>query len=158
MAINCFTQNYADYKYICNYCDFKSNKNNDYDRHLNTAKHKRLTIVNNLRPNYAKTINLFTCECGKSYKHQSSLCKHKKKCLTENIIKDINPQAKLSDVSDKDNLIMMLIKENSEFKTMLMEQQNMMMKVMENGINNTTNNTNINNNNSHNKAFTSLDI
>ena len=117
MAINCFTQNYADYKYICNYCDFKSNKNNDYDRHLNTAKHKRLTTANNLRPIYAKTINQFTCECGKSYKHQSSLCKHKKNCLTENIIKDINPQAKLSDVSDKDNLIMMLIKENSEFKT-----------------------------------------
>jgi len=43
----------------------------------------------------------------------------------------------------------MLIKENTEFKSMMMEQQNMMMKVIENG----TNNTNIIHTNSHNKAF-----
>jgi hypothetical protein len=53
--------------------------------------------------------------------------------------------------TDKD-LIMILIKENSELKNMMMEQhtltQNMMMEVIKTGTHNTTNNTN-----SHNKAF-----
>ena len=49
---------------------------------------------------------------------------------------------------DKD-LIMMLVKENSEFKNMMMEQQTLMMEVIKNG----THNTMINTTNSHNKAF-----
>jgi len=43
-----------------------------------------------------------------------------------------------------------LIKETTDFKNLMVEQQNMMMKVLENGTHNT--NT-INNTNSHNKAF-----
>ena len=41
-----------------------------------------------------------------------------------------------------------LIKETSDFKTIMMEQSSMMMKVIENGTHNTTTHTN-----SHNKAF-----
>jgi hypothetical protein len=149
METNQITQKNADYKYICYLCDFNSNKNNDYERHLLTSKHKRLTYTNNSHANYAQTSIEFICECGKQYKHQSSLCKHKKKCSIENIIEDTKPKDKLSDVSDKDQLIMILIKENAEFKNMMMEQQNIMMKVIENG----TNNTNITHTNSHNKAF-----
>ena len=48
--------------------------------------------------------------------------------------------------SDK-QIIMMLIKDNSEFKNMMMEQQKSMMELIKNG----TNNTNISNNN--NKTF-----
>jgi hypothetical protein len=55
-----------------------------------------------------------------------------------------------SGASDKD-LIVMLINENKELKTLMIEQQNMMMKVIENGTHNTTNNTT--HTNSHNKAF-----
>jgi hypothetical protein len=44
-----------------------------------------------------------------------------------------------------------LMKENSEMKNMMLDQQNIMMKVIENGTNNTTNITS--NTNSHNKAF-----
>jgi hypothetical protein len=42
----------------------------------------------------------------------------------------------------------MIIKDNSEFKNYMMEQSNIMLKVIENGTHNTTNN-----NNSHNKSF-----
>jgi len=149
METKWITPNYAEYKYICNLCDFNSNKQNDYDRHLLTSKHKRLIKTNISHANYAQTSIDFICECGKQYKHQSSLCKHKKKCSIQNIIEDTKPQVKLSDVPDKDQLIIMLIKENTEFKNMMIEQQNIMMKVIENG----TNNTNITHTNSHNKAF-----
>jgi len=50
---------------------------------------------------------------------------------------------------DKDQIIMMLIKQNSEliketseFKNIVMEQQNTMMKVIENGSHNSINNNN----------------
>jgi len=42
-----------------------------------------------------------------------------------------------------------LIKETAEFKTLMIEQQNMMLEVIKNGTNNNNNNTT----NSHNKAF-----
>jgi hypothetical protein len=48
---------------------------------------------------------------------------------------------------------MFLIKENSEFKNIILEQQNRMMKVIENGICNNTNTINNSTNNSHNKTF-----
>jgi hypothetical protein len=99
---------------------------------------------------------LFNCECGKTYKDKSGLWRHKNKggCNMDNDVTydDDNLSA---ETGDKDQLIMMLIKQNSEliketsdFKTMMMEQSSMMMKVIENGTHNTTTHTN-----SHNKAF-----
>ena len=79
--------------------------------------------------------NFFTCQnCNKNYKDNSGLWKHKKKCCIQN----------LSNNTTEKDLIMLLIKENSEFK-------NMIIKVLENGTHNTTNNTN--NNNSFNLNF-----
>jgi len=86
------------------------------------------------------TVTKHICEeCNKEYSSRNGLWKHKKS-YHDNI---------KHDVSDKE-LIMMLIKENSEFK-------NIMMKVVENGacnpVNNTTHNNTTTNINSHNKAF-----
>ena len=97
----------------------------------------------------------YRCEiCNKKYMSRNGLWKHKKTCKnTENVIttnnsvtNDIKEIAK--NIKDKDELIMFLIKENSEFKNIIMEQQTMMMKVLENGTSNITNtNTNCMNNN-----------
>ena len=86
----------------------------------------------------------YVCKCGSTYKYMSGLSRHKKKC---NVLQDKEPNLsdKESELSDKE-LIMMLIKENSELK-------NMMMKVIETGTNNNTNSNNTTNTNSHNKAF-----
>jgi len=62
--------------FFCETCDFKTCNKKDYSRHIITDKHKKLTNPN-LKPD--KTL-LFHCICGKSYKHSSSLCCHKKKC------------------------------------------------------------------------------
>jgi hypothetical protein len=72
--------------------------------------------------------------CNKHYKDRSGLWKHRKICLKTNI------EIQKDETTDKDQIIMMLIKDNYELK-------NMMMKVIENGTHNTTNT------NSHNKAF-----
>ena len=81
----------------------------------------------------------------------------KKKC--EKIIETNDETNKLdNEMVDKDQLILMLIKQNSEliketsgFKNMMMEQQNMMLEVIKNGTHNNNNNTI--NTNSHNKTF-----
>ena len=85
------------------------------------------------------TLCCYNCECGNTYKHHSGLWRHKKTCKIENDIGN-NNNKKTDEPTDKE-LIMLLIKENSELK-------NMMMKVIENGTHNTTTHTN-----SHNKAF-----
>jgi len=122
--------------FYCKNCDYKCSKKSSWVKHCLTTKHQNTYFY--LPNTYQKVANskLFECECGKNYVHKQSLYNHKKICNFNKNISD----------NDKD-LIMLLIKENSELKNMMMEQQNMMMKVIENGTHNTTNN------NSHNKTF-----
>jgi len=149
--------------FICEQCHYKCSKKCDYVKHLSTAKHKNRTNNAHLEQNVAEIQKNFTCKnCNKHYTARNSLWYHQKMCKISNTTNDISStnlivssNNKYSDLKDKDDLILMLIKQNaelvketSEFKNMMMEQQNMMMKVIENGTHNTTNNTN-----SHNKAF-----
>jgi hypothetical protein len=136
----------AQQSFYCDICDYICSKKYNFDKHLLTAKHLKVT---KRRQKVAKSSNTieddvkqsnFICEtCDKEYSSRNGLWKHKKTYHN-------NDKQSKDDISDKE-LIMMLINENSEFK-------NIMMKVVENGacnfVNNTTNNTHIN---SHNKAF-----
>ena len=58
----------------CINCNFTCSKNSEFERHKLTAKHQRLNNPNK------KTPTLYSCVCGKQYKHRSSLFKHKKLC------------------------------------------------------------------------------
>ena len=132
-------------KFSCLTCNYNTCRKSQYDRHLSTVKHSRQqmsTVINDLVPKSSKT---YTCKnCNKDYKDKSGLWRHNKTC-----------SFKLDDNKSTDKeLIMMLIKENSQVKNMMIEQQNMIMeqqnmiiKVIENGTHNTINN------NSHNKTF-----
>ena len=115
-------QNYAKLctKYYCEKCDYITIRKSSFDNHLLSAKHEKSTFVNQNYANYAKICTQFSCQiCGKTYKDKSGLWRHKKKCTFDSdSVSEHGP-------SDKE-LIVMLIKENSEFK-------NMMMKVLENG-------------------------
>ena len=76
-------------KIVCEKCDFVCCKKSDYDRHINTGKHKRLT--NAAKMLTEKTPNEFDCVCGKSYKHRQSFFKHKKTCT---IVEEENAEEK----------------------------------------------------------------
>ena len=127
--------------FVCESCDYVTSRKSQYDRHLSTPKHKNTThtTINttNLVP---KSSENFICECGKEYKHHSSLWNHKKKC------KDNSNSVTDAESLDKDQLIIMLLKQNAE---LIKGQQDMFMKVVENG----THNNNHNTTNSHNKSF-----
>jgi len=131
-------------KYSCNVCDFKCCKISNYNTHILTNKHKRLTNVDKEND---KNAPKFKCECGKEYNHRQSLSIHKKKC---NITTVTETNA---ETVDKDQLIMMLIKQNAELIKETTEFKHMMMDVIKTGTHNTTNNTNNTHTNSHNKTF-----
>ena len=82
----------------CTICNFTCSKNSEYERHKLTAKHQRL-----INPN-KKTPNLYSCVCGKDYKHQSTLCAHKKKCKKWRFfLKNPNVKTRLDNQSNKYN-------------------------------------------------------
>ena len=125
-------------KFYCQICDYKTCRKSNYEEHLLTTKHKKASFGNLCQPFSSKNqqFSQFQCQnCHKEYKDKSGLWRHKKKCFKTNI------EIQKDETHDKDQLIMMLIKDNSELK-------HMMMEVIKNGTHNTTNNTN-----SHNKAF-----
>ena len=63
--------------YYCESCVYKCYKKYNWEVHLLTSKHKRLTNTKEITPKNAEVLE---CICGKNYKHMSSLCKHKKIC------------------------------------------------------------------------------
>jgi len=135
-------------KFVCKKCDYKCCKQSDYDKHLLTAKHKKDDAEDILEDE--KLAIQYFCECGKEYKHRQGLWKHKKKCQnsTVNVDTDILVENNKPEQSNKDNLIEYLIKENSEFKTLIMEL------IKKDNISNISNNTVSNNTiNSNNKTF-----
>lgn len=143
--------------YVCEKCDYSCNKKSHWSRHLLTAKHSKISNGNSPEIKKGQTgkkgqDTIFACEnCDKIFQTSAGLWKHNKSNHNSNLSDEI-----VKKIMDKDELIMFLIKENSEFKNIILEQQNMMMKVLENGTNSVTHNTNTNcmtNSNNNNKAF-----
>ena len=65
-------------KYVCEKCNFICCKKSNFDAHLLTAKHRRITKDNGKSPKNAKA---YICnDCGSVYKFSSGLSKHRKKC------------------------------------------------------------------------------
>jgi hypothetical protein len=148
-------------KFYCKSCDFICSKQSNFNKHLLTLKHKTtdklLTNTDTENAENAENSNIpnnFVCECGKEYKHRQSLWNHKKTCIqNNNLPSDTNVAPQFDPtVMDKDELIKYLMKENSEFKEMLVEQNKIVMKMCEKSIdtgktiNNNTNCHNVNNN------------
>ena len=129
------------HKFSCFICDYHTSKKSSYDKHIDTLKHHELTNVNTKVAKSCPPDNKsnFLCNlCDKIFKSRVGLWKHKKCCKEPSFNNEIS-----NNLNDKE-LILMLIKENSEFK-------NAIIKVLENGTNNTTNTTN--NANTTNNSF-----
>ena len=135
----------------CKLCDFKSFKKSNYDKHLLTLKHtntdKILTHADTKNAENAENTYRFQCECNKRYKHRQSLFIHKKNCKINS--NNSNAYEDIKNAIDKDELITYLMKENGEFKELLVEQNKVMMKFCDN----TSQACITNNINSNNKTF-----
>jgi hypothetical protein len=135
-------------QYYCKKCDYGCSKKYNWEMHLSTTKHKMETPGNILETENGKKWQqyFFTCEnCNKTYKNRSGLWKHKKICNPT--LNHINTEVK-DEPSDK-QLIMMLIKENSELRKEQADIKEIILEIVKNGTMNHSHNTT----NSHNKAF-----
>ena len=129
--------------YYCNKCDYSTSRNSQFVRHLGTPKH-------NLDKMDKKKVPIeFECECGKIYLYQSGLCKHKKNC-TNNCKQNQHPY-----FSNNEELLQAVLKDNQEFKQLLIEQNAKIIELASKNtelaskntvINNTTNNNSTTNN------------
>jgi hypothetical protein len=136
-----------DSNFYCNFCQYGTGKKSSYDNHLLSQKHSKRTMEtkletggNQLCQNYAPL--KYTCDkCPKEFKNRSGLWKHKQKCNETNNL--------VNETVDKDQLILMLIKQNSELIKETTGIKNMMLEVIKNGTHNHSNN----NTNSLNKTF-----
>ena len=64
----------------CKCCDYSTSHSGMWNRHLKTKKHKDNSLDNNLSTKRTKSTKIWECDCGKTYKYQSGLCKHQNKC------------------------------------------------------------------------------
>jgi hypothetical protein len=124
-------------KIWCKCCDYYTSKQYDFKKHLATDKHKNRQMVVNDSKKSPKVAE-YKCNCGKIYKYDSGFYRHKTHCKFIE-----TADATTNDFSDKD-LIVMLLKQNSELITQNAE-------LVKNGTHNTTNSHN--NTNSNNKTF-----
>ena len=73
------TQKNKNKKFFCEACSFGSNNKNDFNRHISTTKHLRLTDASFTLTKKTHLKN--KCEiCNKVFNHRQSLFRHKKTC------------------------------------------------------------------------------
>jgi hypothetical protein len=141
------------FNFYCENCDYGTSKKCNYDTHMASDKHKRLTKRLQMRQKSAEiqpdTSETFICSCGKKYQHRQSLWKHKKTCCIISCKEDLNDSAK------QQQLIEYLLKENSEFKHLMIDQNKQIFEIAKNSGHHNTNNSHntTNNNNNFNLNF-----
>ena len=105
-------------KFICEVCDFVTSNKKDYTRHLKTIKH--FSNDNQCFSMEKKPQNSlpFACSCGKAYKDNSGLWRHKKKCSQKPAEKEKDKDE--VDITDK-NLMLTLITQNNELQKQMLD-------------------------------------
>ena len=121
----CKNKKYAGVKIIfCEICNVDCCKPSAYKQHLLTRKHKQAE----------SNIKSFICLCGKAYKDNSGLWRHKKKCISINKTENDDSLNK-EQIEKIDNLTNMV--------TNLVEKSSIINNNVVNTVNNVNNVTNI---------------
>lgn len=136
-------------EYCCSICDYTTSKKFNYSKHMTTSKHTKSVIGNqkvaNIDKNVANVANYSCNTCGYKFVTNSGLWKHNQKCKI--IVQQIETNANADDLdvslTDKE-VIKMLIKENQEFKSLIMEliKKDIGSNITNNNTNNNCNNVN----------------
>lgn len=110
-------------KFICLCCHYSTSNKFDYEKHLSTQKHKTRDLAMNVA---IKSQNYACSNCDKIYKDNTGLWRHNKKCKPKPI-EDNQVDVKTIDMK----LIMYLLKQNDDFKKLMVEQNNKMIETIE---------------------------
>lgn len=146
---------------LCEFCNFKCCKKSDWNRHILRPKHirnendkKNDTNDNKKTPDDISC--KYKCDCGKIYKFQSGLSRHKREENCEKNAIYYQTYKNEGDFKALTNLVLDVVKQNKELVSLNNEaqkhNQELTNKLVEMYSTTTTNNTLINNN-SNNKTF-----
>jgi hypothetical protein len=103
--------------FVCSSCDYKTSKRFNYTKHLLTPKHiKNINSLQKVAKNSNE--NKYKCDCGNNYKYRQGLFNHKKNCS----FKDFSNFLEINKKEDGKVFILELIKQNQEFKELLIQQ------------------------------------
>jgi hypothetical protein len=131
-------------EFHCEECDYNCSNKFNYNKHLATRKHLATKGTNE-----TSQIVAYTCaNCNNTYKHQSSLCKHKRTCNTPVVISQtiVSPTPPVVCHPVVENQIFeRLVNEIAKMSAIQLETQKQVLELYKNGTHNTTN--------SHNKTF-----
>jgi len=126
--------------FVCEKCDFKCIYKKDYSRHIETKKHAKCgltTLDNAFYPK--KPVKPYACKnCDKEYKDRAGLWRHNKKCIVQDKIKDEDedgdedgdPLLKHNSEPVTNEVLLELIKQNQEFKQLLVEQNKQVLSLV----------------------------
>ena len=109
--------------FCCKKCGFTSRNKKDYTRHLSTTKHK-MDNMDNTKSNAKNPRRVFECVCGKIYKYNSGLSKHRKKCaLTskEENIKNMESTTASSSTAVSAEMLNKLVEQNNTLMEKVIE-------------------------------------
>jgi len=120
--------------FVCKICAFNCLKQSDYERHLFTAKHKRLTETDGKNAEKRHSKHTYKCHCGKEYMQRQSLHKHKKKCNygPNQPVADTKNHSDTPEVESCNNVTMMaILHETTELRNLVKEQQEQLKQQQE---------------------------
>jgi len=138
-------------KFSCKFCDFNTSNKKDYDRHLATDKHQKMTMTS--LPDYnGLQDHKYKCGCGRKYTHRQGLWRHTKTCNGYfNPQKTPPNQETTPDIQALTNLVLEVVKQNNDLANKIVDicksgQANMSNMVNSNNVisNNNTNTFNLN--------------
>ena len=124
-------------RFECTFCNYITSSKKDYDKHLLTRKHQiRITTKNDEGkiPKIPTRNKVYACDCGKEFKHASSLWNHKQKCIPkqESIEEPSQETSEKQPVTPDMNMFIDLLKQNQEFKEFMMEQSKQIQEMQVN--------------------------
>ena len=140
-------------KFYCDKCDYTCRSKGDFNKHTQSKKHN----TSNTTATQHKISQHHKCSCGKEYEHRASLFNHKKKCTLQPSTQLAQPPPSSQDaIQMQTTLILELVKQNQDFKDLLIQQSNQLLEqnktIIEVSKNNQIHNT-ISNSNNNNKTF-----
>ena len=149
-------------EFVCINCNYNTCDKKDYNKHINTAKHKNNTNVDIVLTNVDEksanlntklktnlNINEIVCNCGKKYKSRQGLYAHRKKCDALENEKLINSTNSTNSTSNQltltNDLIIKLLNDNKEMREIIIKQQDQISELLPKIGNNFITNNNNNN-------------
>ena len=103
------------FKYSCRECGFNTKNLRDFNRHKKTKKHKKKTQLGSMVTNEKK----FFCPCGKLYKYNSGLSKHKKTCQ---FFLEIKNGKKMENMENMEKMEDIIISNHSDSENQILKE------------------------------------